>query len=396
MTNIIPPKMHTSRTRRARAAAALAAAAVVAIGVPAVTGAAQAAPDPVVSLRRATTPVAPANLRLAEATTSSATVNWDAVPGATLYRLEYADNSGMTGYLTKWTSGTTLTLADLPANTSRWVRVRVARVDGKLKAGVWSPAIEARTLKPVPPTAFGANYTTNNMVDEGIYGGRASAARVFFQQLDGVSFANNSSVKEAMADGVRTFVISWKETNLTAVKTFLAGIPDGLKVYTTFNHEPEDDNGNPGSSTYKAWSQEYKHQWSLQSPLMRAEGFIPTNILMAWTLNPKSGRDVSDWTPPAGTVDVFAFDAYYGKGKDPATLVARIEEATAAAGLTKTGLGETGAPADDPDRVANTKEMRASVLDAGNFAFGLYWNSAEGSGYDSRMDRATADAWFGA
>jgi hypothetical protein len=220
-------------------------------------------------------------------------------------------------------------------------------------------------------------------------------ARVFFQQLDGAKFASNAGVKEAMADGVKTFVISWKETDQSAIKSFLAGIPEGLTVYTSFNHEPENDEGNPGSAAYKSWSTEYKHQWQVQAPLMRAEGFIPTNILMAYTLTKSSGRDVADWTPPKGTVDVFAFDAYYGKGKDPSALVDRMVAATKAAGIARTGLGETGAPTSDPDRVANTKEMRNAVLDSGMFAFGLYWNSSEGSGYDSRMDKATADAWFG-
>lgn len=393
MTNNHPPQK-SPRNRRTRAAAALAVTAVVALGVPALTGQAQAAPDPVVSLRKATTPVAPANVHLAEATTSSVTLGWDAVSGATQYRIDYADNSGMTNYLSRWTIGTSLTLTDLPASTSRWVRVRVSKVDGRYKAGTWSPVVQVTTLKPVPQTAFGANYTTASGVDETVYGGRARAARIFFQQLDSVSFSQNGAVKEALADGVTTFVISWKETNLTAVQNFLAGIPDGLNVYTSFNHEPEDDNGNPGSATYRAWSTEYKHQWSLQAPLMRAEGFIPTNILMAWTLNPNSGRDVADWTPPAGTFDVFAFDAYYGSGKDPASLVTKIEAATAAVGVTRTGLAETGAPSDYASRVTDTQEMRQSVLDAGNFAFATYWGSVGPTGYDSRMDPATADAWF--
>ncbi len=231
-------------------------------------------------------------------------------------------------------------------------------------------------------------------MDESLYGGRARVARVFFQQLAGVRFSRNSAVAEAMADGVDTFVISWKETNPEAIRTFLAGIPDGLTVYTSFNHEPENDHGNPGSEAYRAWSEEYRRQWALQSPLMRAEGMIPTNILMAWTLVRSSGRDIAEWTPPAGTVDVFAFDAYYGKGKDPASLVARMAEAARDAGVERTGLAETGAPASDGTRLANTREMRQALLAAGVFEWGIYWNSAE-SGYDSRLDQTTADAWFG-
>lgn len=393
MTNHPPQHRGPAPRTPRRLAAALAAALAVALAVPAAAGVAQAAPHRAAA--KAPAPAAPANVRTLDATTTSVTVGWDAVSGATQYRVEYADNSAMTSYLTKWTSSTSLTLTDLPEDTSRWVRVRVSKVDGKYKAGAYSPVVEVRTLKPKPPTVFGGNYTTSDGVDETIYGGRAGAARIFFQQLDTASFPNNGAVKEALADGVTTFVISWKETDLTAIKNFLAGIPDGLTVYTSFNHEPEDDNGSPGSATYAAWSQEYKRQWSLQSPLMRAEGFIPTNILMAWTLNPNSGRDVADWTPPAGTVDVFAFDAYYGNGKDPANLVAKMQAAAAAAGVAKSGVAETGAPVDYADRVADTQEMRQSIIAAGNFAFATYWGSLGPTGYDSRMDQATADAWFG-
>jgi hypothetical protein len=219
-------------------------------------------------------------------------------------------------------------------------------------------------------------------------------ARVFFQRLGGVRFSNNAAVREAIADGVDTFVISWKETDLSAIRTFLAGIPDGLPIYTSFNHEPENDHGSPGSDAYRAWSAEYRRQWSLQSPLMRAEGFVPTNILMAWTLQRGSGRDVAEWTPPRGTVDVFAFDAYYGQGKDPSSLAARMAQAARDAGVPRTGLAETGAPVDDSARLANTAEMRRALIAEGTFAWGIYWNSAE-NGYDSRMDAATADAWFG-
>ena len=57
-----------------------------------------------------------------------------------------------------------------------------------------------------------------------------------------------------MADGIKTFVISWKETDQNAIRTFLAGIPDRLTVYTSFNHEPENDTGRPGSAGYKQWA----------------------------------------------------------------------------------------------------------------------------------------------
>jgi hypothetical protein len=408
-------------------ALALAAVAGLGLAVPAIGGTAEAmVPDTSQTSTTQSAPT-PTNLRALDSTSTSIDVGWDAPSGATRFRLDVADNPQMTDFKRKWTSRDHLTLGGLPAGSTRFVRVRTVEMNGTTSRSPLSDVVQVATTgatasggstsggttsggtgsttdgatsggsqAPAPSghTRFGANYTTAAQVDEGIYAGRATAARIFFQQLDGAKFSSNGAVKQALADGVKTFVISWKETDQNAIKTFLAGIPDGLTVYTSFNHEPEDDHGSPGSADYKAWSTEYKHQWSVQAPLMRAEGFIPTNILMAWTLNPKSGRTVADWTPPKGTVDVFAFDAYYGKGKSPSALVDRITAATKAAGLSRTGLGETGAPASDPDRVANTKEMKTAVNDSGMFDFGLYWNSSEGSGYDSRMDKATADAWF--
>ncbi len=91
---------------------------------------------------------------------------------------------------------------------------------------------------------------------------------------------------------------------------------------------------------------------------MRAQGIIPTNILMAYTLVKGSGRNVADWTPPKGSVDVFAFDGYYGKGKDPSDAGGAHVGCREGGRCEPTGLGETGAPTSDADRVANTREMR--------------------------------------
>jgi hypothetical protein len=399
-------------TQRRRRTLALLATAGLAIGlVSATAGGAEAKPETTDQNWRSLLPAyTPTNVHAVDATSSSVTVGWDGPAGATRYRVVWADNPDMTDRHRRWTGNEQTTIDGLAADSSTWVKVRVVELYGMRWVGPASSPLEVRTEpadggqpapapspspSPTGSTLFGANYTTLSLVDERIYDGRAQVARIFFQQLDGTQFSRNGAVQEALGDGVKTFVISWKETDLSAIRTFLAGIPDGLTVYTTFNHEPEDDHGRPGSATYKAWSAEYKRQWALQSPVMRAQGTIPTNILMAWTLSPKSGRDVADWTPPRGTVDVFAFDAYYGKGKDPSALVDRIVTATRAAGLSRTGLGETGAPASDPSRVLNTREMHAAVKSAGIFDFACYWNSAEGTGYDSRMDAATVDAWFG-
>lgn len=250
------------------------------------------------------------------------------------------------------------------------------------------------TAAPGPVTTlWGANYAGSNEVDESLYLGRAQVARIFFQDLGANSWSANQGVQEATADGIDTFVISWKDRDPDDVRAFLATIPDGLTIYASFHHEPENDAGSPGSDTYRAWSAEWKRLWSVQSPIIRGEGFVPTAILMAYTLVPGSGRQLADWTPPEGTVDVLAFDAYLGR-QDPVAQVERIVEAVESLGLSRTGIAETGAPLGQPDRAEKLATMRAEILAAGVFEWAIYWN-ASNPGYDSRMDPAAADAWFG-
>ncbi|MEQ6902120.1 fibronectin type III domain-containing protein [Nocardioides sp. YIM 152588] len=379
---------------------------VVGLSIPAIAAGAAAgaaAPQAVTPLAAARLAApAPTNVRAVDTTTSSVTVAWTPPAGATRYRVLIADNAKMTDRRRVATRNTRHTLTGLSAGANRWVRVRVIEMSGEPAAGTRSPILKVTAASggtataPLPgsgETLFGANYTSTADVDETVYGGRAEAARVFFQQLDGKSFSKNGPVKEALADGIDTFVVSWRETDLAAIRTFLAGIPDGLTVYTSFNHEPENDAGAAGTASYDAWATEFRRQWKLQSPLMRAEGFIPTTILMQYTLAPSSGRDIADWTPPQGTVDVFAFDSYLTGDVDPAKMVDRMTEAARAAGVPRTGIAETGSPADDPDRVARTRALRNEVIAAGGFDFALYWNAVDR--YDHRMDKKVSDAWFG-
>ena len=240
---------------------------------------------------------------------------------------------------------------------------------------------------------WGANYSDLATVDESLYEGRAEAARIFFQGLAGERWSASGGVREAMADGVRTFVISWKERDPDAVRTFLATIPDDLTVYASFNHEPENDGGEPGSARYQAWSAEWRRLWAEQSPIIRAEGLIPTSILMAYTLDQASGRSISDWTLPRGTVDVFAFDGYLDQ-QDPVELVARVSAAVEASGFARTGLAETGIRVTDSSATNDLRALKAELTKAGNFEWALYWNSAKPD-FDYRLDAEAADIWFG-
>jgi hypothetical protein len=357
---------------------------------------------------------APRRVRAVATTSTTLTVSWQQPRGADRYRIQFSTSADMRDAHNRWTSRDTFRLTGLEPGTRYHVRVRAVDERRKRPVSAYSrtrslrtpggpssptvPAPEEPTPSSPPSSGggeplWGANYSDAAGVDESVYGGRAQVARIFFQTLGGRRWSSNQAVREATEDGIRTFVISWKERNPEAVRAFLATIPDGLTVYACFNHEPENDAGGPGSASYQAWSAEWKRLWAEQSPIIRAEGFIPTSILMAYTLIPSSGRKVSDWTPPAGTVDVFAFDGYLGK-HDPVAQVERMSAAARTLGIDRTGLAETGSPTTDPDRAAKLRTAKAELSEAGNFEWALYWNSSQ-DGYDSRLDAATADIWFG-
>jgi hypothetical protein len=358
---------------------------------------------------------APRDVRAVATSATSLTVTWREPRRADRYRIHFAPRGDARADRNRWTSRDTFRLKGLEPGTRYVVRVRAVDERRKRPVSAYSSASVLRTDAdtPSPPTPpapeeptpssppssgggeplWGANYSTLPGVDESIYDRRAKVARIFFQSLPtGKKWSSDGAVKQATADGIDTFVISWKERDVDALRAFLRTIPDDLTIYACFHHEPENDAGRPGSDTYRAWSTEWKQLWAEQSPVIRAEGFIPTSILMAYTLIPASGRKVSDWTPPPGAVDVFAFDGYLGK-HDPEAQVARMSAAARAMGV-RTGLAETGSPTSDPDRADKLRIAKRELAAAGNFEWAIYWNSAL-NGYDSRLDAATADIWFG-
>lgn len=248
---------------------------------------------------------------------------------------------------------------------------------------------ELDALTPKTSTLYGLNFTDTASK----YEPRAKVARVYLQSLKGVTWQSIPRIQRATNAGVTTFVVSHKDGDLGNVRAFLATIPAGVTVYVCVNHEPENDHGEPGSAAYATWSITWKQRWADQSPLIRAVGAIPTQILMGWTLYPGSKRDLADWTAPAGTVDCFAFDGYVNSF-DPADLVARIVAATKAAGVTRTGLAETGSQVTDKARTTKLTTLKAALDESGMFDWGIYWNDVD-PGFDARLNDTDADVWLG-
>jgi hypothetical protein len=184
----------------------------------------------------------------------------------------------------------------------------------------------------------GANYEDVPHATEALFAGHATVARVFdSNEVD--EWDTYPGAVRAYSQGVRTFVFSWKGARLDSIREFAATVPDDVKIYGTYWHEPEDD-VKRGTLKLANW----KSTMVAQSAVMREEGIIPIRILMGWTLFPaKSARRVADYDLPAGTISVAAFDGHV-RAKDPTRMARKLAKEQKRSGL-PTAVPETsGAP----------------------------------------------------
>lgn len=190
-----------------------------------------------------------------------------------------------------------------------------------------------------PP--FGAMYQPNEHPDEHRWAKRAEIARIFDSNTLSV-WNDYPGARRAYADGIRKFVFSWKmETTNAQIRNFADSLPNGVRVFGVLEHEPEAKIAR-GDYTLAEWKARTVEQAAVQKDV----GMVPTTILMGWTLYPEfSGRDVSDYDLPPGTIRVHAFDAHVRGNKEPDVMARRIRIEQRRTGL-PTGVGETsGSPA---------------------------------------------------
>jgi hypothetical protein len=185
-------------------------------------------------------------------------------------------------------------------------------------------------------------------------------------------------------------VVSWKGTQSGAdVAAAFKNVPADVKVYGCYWHEPE-DNIAKGDITLADWrTRTIEH-----AAAMRTVGVVPTVILMAYTLNAGSGRNVMDYGNTKA--DVVAFDYYMNpaKGKDdPEGMVDRMLFAARSMGAKSTGVAETGVPNTVAEAAAVdlVNRLRTKLAATDGVLWGTFWSSGEFAFTD-----ATANAWFGA
>lgn len=276
------------------------------------------------------------------------------------------------------------TLTRLADTVATLAEVRVLHTESRqrvLDLEAENAALRARLaeLEPVPVTLRGVSYKQQPNTNEQLYAGRAQVARIFLQNLDGRSWGNVGQIARAESHGVKVFVVSWKDTSAARVGAFLSTIPDGVTVYGSYHHEPENDGQFLTPLLWQA-------RWQEQAPVMRAHGVIPTPIRMAGTLYGVKGRNIADWVLPDGVADVCGFDAYY-EDRDPADLAARVLAHAEQEGRPLL-IAETGDYADSPTRPAKSATFYGAL--EGRAIAVCYWNSATVD-HDFTLDPATID-----
>lgn len=157
--------------------------------------------------------------------------------------------------------------------------------------------------------------------------------------------ATDKYFKQAVADGVKVHVMSWKSHDDGELEDLLKSLAkwqaQGHIFLGAHHHEIEND-CKPGDATHKKFLETTKRHMAL----MRKYNVIPGQVFMQFTLTKGSGRNLRDWFVK-GAVFVL-YDAYLNprKGKDdPVAMHDRIMAATKELeGVEFSGLGEHGVP----------------------------------------------------
>lgn len=238
---------------------------------------------------------------------------------------------------------------------------------------------------PPPPPAkvsYGGNFGTSP--DETRYVKPVLVARLFPGSGYPTDLTTSSAYREAKAAGAKTVVLDFPSTITTAqvTATVKSGVADGVTVIASGVHEPEHGN----KMTPAAWV-------ALQvklAPVIRAAGGLVGPILQSATVAGLAGRNLADYTLPAGTADLAGFDLY------PKTqiivqslLLPKIKSAAQSVfGTTRILIGEYGVPPAGSDSVALIHEFKTWFNTNGG-EYACYWSQA-----DTVLSDATAAAWF--
>lgn len=239
---------------------------------------------------------------------------------------------------------------------------------------------------PRPALLLGASFP--GPADEAFYDGRVDVARLYVPP--GLTDVRkwDDFMRAYDDEGVREFVLSWKDDSTSSVGPMLHSIPDDVsRTYGIVNHEPENDGTTMTPARWQA-------KQAAHLPIVRAEGGVPAFCLMQWTLDPASGRRPADWVPAAGLADVPLFDYYPTSASGQDKAIARIKAFGAQFGFARWGIGEYAVPQSASWGPAAIKAFKPMLAGDGGAEVACYWPSQKKGGVNYHFVQATADAWL--
>jgi hypothetical protein len=209
--------------------------------------------------------------------------------------------------------------------------------------------------------------------------------------------------------GPRAFIVSFKGhprdyvaggASEEHMRQWFASAPRDRDIYWVYYHEPEQEirDGQFTAAEYRA---ALKHLAELAGAAGNPRLFA-TEILMQWTVDPRSGRNWRDYYPGDGVLDVLGWDIYNddavaakGQYTSPATLLEGIFAANDSVRL-PTGIGELGshiAAGDDGTRRAVWLQEMVNRLEAYGTLWVEYFDVAWTSGDYRLRDPDSASVW---
>lgn len=179
--------------------------------------------------------------------------------------------------------------------------------------------------------------------------------------------------------------------------SWFASLPkNSHKIWWCFYHEPE-DNITSGAFTYAEFRSAFRRIAGFANAANNPNLFN-TLILMAYTMNPASGRTFSNYYPGNDVVDVIGWDAYSAIGKydSPATVygaaIDKSEEYGKPWAICETGAMKLSSDATGSGHAGWVNDVRNYMANR-NPVFLCYWNQIIDA-KDYRLSTAAAQkAW---
>lgn len=237
------------------------------------------------------------------------------------------------------------------------------------------PMLVGTSVKPGPGESWPAAWQrTVGML-------APQTGRIFYS--GGCPGPEDSKVTAVVSSGAVP-LISFRTWDGTSKANFTRLVASLDRATVTFNHEPED---NP--VTTASIAQTYREMRAIVDAAGKQGKIELWHVLMRWTLDPRSGRDVEDYLsqPLLEALDGLGWDVYAGpKAADGPTRTPELMYGPAAAESKKRGLAfgvfETGArvaPSTDDAEHARFYEAAIAYNRTIKAAYLTLWNSRVGT-----------------